>query len=249
MGVRDALPARDAERALAAAGSSGMTRRDPLTGLGNRLALSEDLAALDARTQRYGRSYCIALCELDRSQRPHGAQSDVAGDDALTAAARALRQECHGTVFAYRAGGEEIIVVLPDRTIPSARVVLERMRRAVGSLSLRPSGDAAAGILTMSVGLASRDNRWGASSRDVLARARAALGGADARGGDCVVVDAGSIIRTPDAGQAPLDVPLRRFAAREPAAARRLRAPGPRDADTEPATAASRRFPDARSRG
>jgi two-component system chemotaxis response regulator CheY len=38
-----------------------VARRDPLTGLGNRRALDEDLALLEARVSRYGHTNAVAL--------------------------------------------------------------------------------------------------------------------------------------------------------------------------------------------
>lgn len=40
-------------------------RTDPLTRLGNRLRLHEDLALLEARAERYGHTFSAALCDLD----------------------------------------------------------------------------------------------------------------------------------------------------------------------------------------
>jgi diguanylate cyclase (GGDEF)-like protein len=150
---------RDADLIKAKAGAFGVARRDPLTGLGNRLGLSEDLAALDAETRRYGHSYCIALCELDRRKRCEGPETDVADDHVLSAVGRVLRQECRGTDFAYRPGGEEIVVVLPDRTPDSAGMALERMRRAAQALAIPDSEDDSTGVVTMSAGLATRGPR------------------------------------------------------------------------------------------
>ena len=39
--------------------------RDPLTGLGNRRALGEDLDQMGARATRYGHRYCMALLDVD----------------------------------------------------------------------------------------------------------------------------------------------------------------------------------------
>ncbi len=182
------LPVRDAELV-------GVARRDPLTGLGNRLALSEDLAALDARTRRYGHSYCIASCELDRREATDVPHEQLSRDHWLMAAAQAFREECHGADFAYRAGGEEIVVVLPGRTLRAAGVVLERIRRAVQVLAIPESRAGSTRVATLSAGMATRESSPVESCREVLARARAALAEAAARGPDHVVVGTGSLTR------------------------------------------------------
>ena len=45
--------------------AQAIARRDPLTGLGNRRALQEDLELLEARVARYGHRYCMALLDVD----------------------------------------------------------------------------------------------------------------------------------------------------------------------------------------
>ena len=51
-------------------------RQDPLTGIGNRLRLAEDVEALCGRVARYGHVYCAALLDVDhfkalqRQRRP-----------------------------------------------------------------------------------------------------------------------------------------------------------------------------------
>ena len=42
------------------------SRRDPLTGLGNRLRLAEDMSRSMRRADRYEHGYCLVLCDLDR---------------------------------------------------------------------------------------------------------------------------------------------------------------------------------------
>lgn len=195
-----------------AAGTAAGARRDPLTGLGNRLALSEDLAALDARTRRYGRSYCIALCGLGASGGSWS-PAGVAGDLVLGSAGRALRHECRGADFAYVAREAKFVVVLPDRTPDSARAVLERMCHAVEALAAPGSGDASAGGVTMSVGVATVASARSASWRAVLAEARAALRRADAHGRGCIVI--GTDVAS-DGVQAALASRSPRFAGEDP---------------------------------
>ena len=60
---------------------AAQARRDPLTGLGNRLRLEEDLASYDARRVRYGHSYCVLLCDLDHFKTLNDRQGHQAGDE------------------------------------------------------------------------------------------------------------------------------------------------------------------------
>lgn len=224
------------------AGVPGAARRDPLTGLGNRIALAEALAALDARTRRYGRSYCIGLCGLDFAGEYSGLEAGVAGDSVLRSVGEALRDACRGADFAYRAGGDEFVVVLPDRSPENARAVLERMRHAVEALDARGSGDAFPRSMTMSAGVGTVAGSRIASCREVLGEARAALRRADAHGRGSIVIGTDLLPRPSDGEQAQPAARAPRFAREE------KRRPEARDAraasrplrGSQPAPAASR---------
>ncbi len=71
-------------------------RKDPLTGLGNRLALHEDLEALAARERRYGRSYCAALYDVDHFKALNDCHGHLAGDEVLRAVAGASAGRLRG---------------------------------------------------------------------------------------------------------------------------------------------------------
>ena len=64
-------------------------RTDPLTGLGNRLRLHEDLrSAPRTRRSGLGAAYCVALCDLDDFKRYNDTYGHLAGDEALRRVAR-----------------------------------------------------------------------------------------------------------------------------------------------------------------
>jgi two-component system cell cycle response regulator len=56
------------------------SRADPLTHLGNRLRLEEDLDVLQARSHRYGHSYAVALCDVDLFKEYNDRYGHPAGD-------------------------------------------------------------------------------------------------------------------------------------------------------------------------
>src|SRR4051812_38939001 len=86
---------------------TAQARTDPLTGLGNRLRLHEDLAAMHDRAVRYGQGYCVAICDLDDFKQFNDTYGHQAGDDALRKTGELLNHESRGGDCAYRYGGEE----------------------------------------------------------------------------------------------------------------------------------------------
>jgi diguanylate cyclase (GGDEF)-like protein len=129
------------------------SRRDPLTGLGNRRALSDDLAMLEARARDTGEPIAIALCDADHFKRYNDQLGHLAGDQALRMIAASARGVLDGTGSVYRFGGEELLLVLRGATPLRAFDLAERLRLAVAHAAYpHPAGEN--GILTVSVGVA-----------------------------------------------------------------------------------------------
>ncbi len=58
-------------------------RTDPLTRLGNRLRLHEDLEAAHHRASRYKKPYSIAICDIDFFKTYNDTNGHLQGDQAL----------------------------------------------------------------------------------------------------------------------------------------------------------------------
>jgi diguanylate cyclase (GGDEF)-like protein len=149
-----------------------IARRDPLTGLGNRRALEEDLDLLEARVSRYGHRYCMALNDT------HGHQS---GDQILRAVATQLTTHARGGDAFYRYGGDEFLCIFPEQSLASGAMAVERMRTGLERLAI-PHTDESLGVLTFSAGIAVLDPGHAGSPGDVLKKADLALYRAKQRG-------------------------------------------------------------------
>jgi two-component system chemotaxis response regulator CheY len=155
-------------------------RRDPLTLLGNRLRLSEDLAAAVSRVQRYGHSYSIGLLDIDFFKRYNDHFGHPAGDVALRSVSHALAGSVRTGDMVYRYGGEEFLILLPEQTLETATVVLERVRQAVQDLGLPHPDNPPTDVVTISGGAAAIDpaaqlpvNEWLRQADQALYRAKA----------------------------------------------------------------------------
>jgi diguanylate cyclase (GGDEF)-like protein len=159
-----------------------LARHDPLTGLGNRRSLGEDLAVLHARSQRYRRGFALAMCDIDRFKAYNDAHGHQAGDQALRAVAATIAQELRGGDSVYRYGGEEFLLVLPEQTLDTALVAVERVRSAVERLAIPQPAAGPGGILTLSAGIAALGPGEAPTAEELLKRADAALYRAKAAG-------------------------------------------------------------------
>ena len=153
-----------------------LARHDPLTGLGNRRSLQEDLEVLHARSQRYGRGFALAMCDIDRFKAYNDTHGHQAGDQALRAVAATIAQELRGGDSVYRYGGEEFLLILPEQTLDTALIALERVRGAVERLAIpQPAAGGPGGILTLSAGIAAFGPGEATTAEELLKRADAAL--------------------------------------------------------------------------
>jgi diguanylate cyclase (GGDEF)-like protein len=159
-----------------------LARHDPLTGLGNRRSLDDDLAVLHARSQRYGRGYAVAMCDIDRFKAYNDRHGHQAGDQALRAVAATIAGELRGGDGVYRYGGEEFLLVLPEQTLDGALVAVERVRSAVERLAIPQPAAGRGGMLTLSAGIAAFDPADATTAEELLQRADAALYRAKAAG-------------------------------------------------------------------
>jgi two-component system chemotaxis response regulator CheY len=152
------------------------SRRDHLTGLGNRLRLDEDLAVLASRALRYDQRFCIVLFDVDRFKAFNDTAGHQAGDEVLRTVAGALQHQARGGDTVYRYGGEELLVALPEQACEGALQAAERMRKEVESLAiLHPGIGPPPGVVTVSGGVACFSSEVDGDAASLVQRADAAL--------------------------------------------------------------------------
>jgi diguanylate cyclase (GGDEF)-like protein len=151
------------------------SRTDPLTQLGSRLKLREDIETIYAMASRYGHTYCAVMCDIDFFKAYNDSKGHIAGDEVLRAVARALMNACRGGDRAYRYGGEEFLVLLPEQTLDRGLVAAERFRQAIEGLAIPHDGNLTNRVVTISAGVASLSRGEVKSAEAWLNEADAAL--------------------------------------------------------------------------
>lgn len=153
---------------------TAIARRDPLTGLGNRRALQEDLELLEARVSRYGHRYRMALLDVDHFKSYNDSYGHPAGDQVLRAVAKQLRDQARSGDALYRYGGEEFLCIFPEQSLETGTQAVQRMRIDLERQAI-PHADNPLGVLTFSAGLAIMEPAHTRSASEVLGEADEAL--------------------------------------------------------------------------
>ena len=143
---------------------------DGLTGLANRRTF--DLAAAKEynRALRNETSLGLIMIDVDRFKAFNDCHGHLAGDECLRQVSRAIRDVFRrpGDVAA-RYGGEEFAVLLPGTDEAGAAIVADRISTAVRTLNIGHEASAA-GIVTISAGVASLDPNTEGGDFETLVR-------------------------------------------------------------------------------
>lgn len=107
---------------------------DPLVGLQNRRGFEAQFAA---RTKDPSERLCLVLFDIDRFKDvndKHGGHA--VGDEALKGIAQVASRCVKGKGTAFRWGGDEFVLLLPNHSLEEALAVAERFRREVNASPL-----------------------------------------------------------------------------------------------------------------
>jgi diguanylate cyclase (GGDEF)-like protein len=116
-------------------------RMDPLTGLLNRRAFDEDLAHAIKRSRASGAPLSVVVGDLDDFKDFNDRYGHLEGDRVLKLIAEALPNALRRPDVAYRWGGDEFAVILPQADLTGAEHVAQRVEAAIAKHT-GPDGDA-----------------------------------------------------------------------------------------------------------
>ncbi len=154
---------------------------DPLTSLGNRRLLEKDLAVYEGQIARYGMRSCVALIDIDDFKNFNDRYGSEAGDKAIVAIAERLANRSRSGDSVYRVGGDEFFCLLPEQSLETGSLAVNRIRQSIEELAI-PHEGSPNGFLTVSAGLAVLDAENLKSTDELIADAESDLG--RARGAD-----------------------------------------------------------------
>ncbi len=142
---------------------------DGLTGLYNHRHFHERLDQEIARGSRFGTTFSLIMLDIDLFKAYNDIHGHLAGDEVLRRTGEYIDISVRSLDMAFRYGGEEFAIILPETRLDDAYKVAERIRKAIASKT-----SSKATPITASLGIAS----WpidGVMREEIISCADAAL--------------------------------------------------------------------------
>lgn len=157
--------------------------RDDLTCLYNLRFFNRSLDAEHSRAMRFRRQYSVIFMDLDGLREVNSRYGHLAGGRVLKQLGEYLNNSLRRIDIPARVGGDEFVVICPETSKVSARMLADRLRKDIESMRIHSEGENPG--ITASMGVASFPED-GDSPDKVLERADRALYEAKARGKNVV---------------------------------------------------------------
>jgi len=125
---------------------------DGLTKLYNSRCFYDHLESEVGRSLRYNHTIALMLMDIDHFKRFNDTYGHLAGDKVLIRLGEVIKSCLRTNDSAYRYGGEEFTVILPETKAEEARAVAQRIRKTMeNERFMTDNGDAVS--VTISIGL------------------------------------------------------------------------------------------------
>jgi diguanylate cyclase (GGDEF)-like protein len=109
--------------------------RDVLTGLYNRRMLDQSLDELVQRCAQDKAPLCLLMIDVDDFKLLNDTLGHAAGDSLLRAIGQLIRSSVRQQDLAFRCGGDEFVIVLPQSGRPEGETLSKRLTELVDALS------------------------------------------------------------------------------------------------------------------
>jgi diguanylate cyclase (GGDEF)-like protein len=156
---------------------------DPLTGLYNLSFIRKRLTEELSRSIRYNLPLTLIIASLDHFTTGKNDGNQANTDRLMKEMARILNTSLRDIDLVGRFGDKEFCVILPSTPMKESVYVAERINRTIKKELSCGDGSPNREIMTTSVGVASFPEN-GASPKDMISAAKAALSRAEAEGGN-----------------------------------------------------------------
>jgi diguanylate cyclase (GGDEF)-like protein len=125
---------------------------DGLTRLQNSRSFFAQLELEIDRSNRYNHPLALLLLDIDHFKDYNDSYGHLEGDKVLVRFSRVIQSCLRANDSAYRYGGEEFTVILPETTAEEAKTVAQRIRASLEEVVFNPQPDVEV-FKTISIGL------------------------------------------------------------------------------------------------
>lgn len=132
---------------------------DVLTGVANRLALEEYIAALEAKPEGLSQT-CVIAIDIDNFKFVNDQYGHIVGDQVITMIADQLKRNVRASDLIVRYGGDEFLIVLENIQIDAAKAIAESIRLGVIQENIMIPSLAKEIQVSVSIGIAIGANSW-----------------------------------------------------------------------------------------
>jgi diguanylate cyclase (GGDEF)-like protein len=108
-----------------------MARIDGLTGLLNRNSFDEIISNEIGRHMRYGGVFSVVIIDVDSFKEINDTYGHLTGDDILKKISQILKSTIRSADQAFRYGGDEFAILLPQTNTDAAFNIAERLRERI----------------------------------------------------------------------------------------------------------------------
>ena len=109
-----------------------LTITDDCTNLYNARHMDFILETEIYRSQRYGYEFSLVFIDLDHFKGVNDTHGHLVGSKLLAEVGQMVKNACRRIDFAFRYGGDEFVIVLPQSSKENAFVVARRVHRMIG---------------------------------------------------------------------------------------------------------------------
>jgi diguanylate cyclase (GGDEF)-like protein len=149
---------------------------DDLTGVPNRRSFLDRTRTEFNRSRRNKYPLSVIMIDIDHFKSYNDTYGHERGDECLKKVALAIQKTLRRpSDFCARYGGEEFIAVLPDTAQEGALFIAEEIRAAVRNLGIQHEKSFPAGMVSISLGVATAENNLSNSYEDLIRHSDKAL--------------------------------------------------------------------------
>jgi diguanylate cyclase (GGDEF)-like protein len=172
-----------------------LATHDGLTGLFNHRMLHHNLELELKRGHRYPHPISVLMIDIDHFKRINDVYGHLCGDKVLKEIAHRILRAARITDTAYRFGGEEFTILLPQTGADEAKVVGKRVHAIIADTPFTIQDNIQTPV-TVSVGIATATTGEATTADDLIACADEALYRAKSNGRNQVVAYSPTIAAT-----------------------------------------------------